>query len=507
MIVLSVALLGVVTVVLSILKLRIHPFLALVLGSTVVLILQPWTELSHDSPRSVVDKVNSATTATESSQSTPKVSKYVPFTQRLSASIAQTFEKIGLSILMASIIGICLLESGAAARIVESIVGLFGEKRTARALAVSGFLLGVPVYFDTVFYLLLPLAKAFSKDRPKSYLMAIMAIVVGATMAHSLVPPTPGPLLVASQLGVPILNMMLAGGIVGAMTACVGYFYGLWCSRTMVLECLANNSDEIKTSLSNDPASPSSKIASSNNPSPKTSDLHKPLQRISLKFALLPLLTPALLIAIGESLHLAIPHLIANNRTLEIIASLSSDAGFALCVGAFIAILQLRYQIDAQSVTNSVSKAIADGGMILLLTCAGGGFGATLKELGIANAITTMFPLAMSPYGLLWLAFVLTAIIRAAQGSATVAMITTVGVIEPLVSSVELPFNMVYVALAIGCGSKPMPWMNDSGFWQVSTMTGMSTAETLKTFTVALTIMGIVGFAITLVGSYLLPLI
>lgn len=504
MIVLAVALLGVITVVLSILKLRIHPFLALVLGSTMVLILQPLTNSSHDSQKSVVDKANSATTTTTTIPSAAKTSKYIPFTQRLSHSIAETFEKIGLSILMASIIGICLLESGAAARIVDSIVGLFGEKRTAPALAVSGFLLGVPVYFDTVFYLLLPLAKAFSAARPKSYLMAIMAIVVGATMAHSLVPPTPGPLLVASQLGVPISSMMLAGGIVGAMTASVGYVYGLWCSRTINLACLAQDA---KRDLSTNASAIAANTNRTSSSTPNFGDRSQPSERMSLGFALIPLATPALLIALGESIKLVIPDLISKFRTLEILASLSGDAGFALGVGAFLAIVQLRFRLDAQAVTNSVGKAIADGGMILLLTCAGGGFGATLKELGIASAITTMFPVAMSPYGLLCLAFILTAIIRAAQGSATVAMITTVGVIEPLVSSVELPFHMVYIALAIGCGSKPLPWMNDSGFWQVSTMTGMSTTETLKTFTVALTIMGFVGFAITLLGSYLLPLI
>jgi GntP family gluconate:H+ symporter len=108
---------------------------------------------------------------------------------------------------------------------------------------------------------------------------------------------------------------------------------------------------------------------------------------------------------------------------------------------------------------------------------------------------------------MLVMAFALTAVIRVAQGSATVAMITSAAIVAPVMQSVALPFHPIYVALAIGCGSKPLPWMNDSGFWQVATMTGMTTGQTLRSFSVALTIMGVVGFAVTLLGAWVLPLV
>ena len=105
------------------------------------------------------------------------------------------------------------------------------------------------------------------------------------------------------------------------------------------------------------------------------------------------------------------------------------------------------------------------------------------------------------------LAFALTAVVRFAQGSATVAMITSVSIVAPLAAELSLSYHPVYLALAIGCGSKPLPWMNDSGFWIVGRMSGMTESETLKTFSATLTIMGVVGFLVTLAGAKWLPLV
>jgi GntP family gluconate:H+ symporter len=107
----------------------------------------------------------------------------------------------------------------------------------------------------------------------------------------------------------------------------------------------------------------------------------------------------------------------------------------------------------------------------------------------------------------LLLAFGLTALVRFAQGSATVAMITSVGIVAPMVLEAELGFHAVYVALAIGCGSKPLPWMNDSGFWIISKMSGMNEKETLKTFSVMLSLMGVTGFAVVWIASRVLPMV
>ena len=437
--ILLVALLGIVVVVSAILWLKMHPVISLVLGSLAILFLSP----------------NETAVAS-----------------RLAAGIADVFEKIGLPIVFASVVGGCLLESGSATKIVQSIVGAFGIRRLGPALSVSAFLMAIPVFFDTVFYLLLPLAKAMAKEKPQTYLMSVMAIIVGATMAHSLVPPTPGPLFVANRLGIPIGLMMMGGTVVGGLASVVGFCYGVWCSRTMTLIC------------------PDAAAGSDANPE---------LQLPPLWLAILPLVVPMTLIVAAE--FVAKPE-----KGFTSLAQSICEPTFALFVAAIIGVATLNYLRNIKVSQNIVSKSIADAGVILLLTCAGGGFGFALKELGVGPEIAKMFPGLQSPTGLLFMSFAITAIVRAAQGSATVAMTTSVGIIQPLLESIEIPFHPLYVALAIGCGSKPFPWMNDSGFWQVSTMTGMSTIQTLKTFSVALTIMGFVGFALVLTGSWLLPL-
>ena len=183
------------------------------------------------------------------------------------------------------------------------------------------------------------------------------------------------------------------------------------------------------------------------------------------------------------------------------------DPIFALLVSCLIGIALMKMTVDAKTTQSVMTRSVADAGTILLLTCAGGGFGVALKELGVGDAIVTIFPNTLTPTGLLVMAFGTTALIRGAQGSATVAMTTTVVIVESLVPKVDLTYHPIYLALAIGCGSKPLAWMNDSGFWQVASMTGMTAIQTLKTFSAALTIMGCVGFLIVLLGSWFLPLV
>jgi GntP family gluconate:H+ symporter len=398
--------------------------------------------------------------------------------KRIARGLADTFEKIGLPIAMAAIIGICLLESGAALRLVEFLTQCLGKQRTAPALSVSGFLLGVPIFFETVFYLLLPLAKVLATKQTGTYLLAVMAIIVGATMAHSLVPPTPGPLFVANELQVPIGTMMIGGFIVGGIAAMVGFFYGKWCNQRIVLE----------PAVTVHAVNPESTSVQSIKPMP-------------LWMAIVPFALPILCLGGIEVWKAATPN--AGGGTWS---ELLSDSGFVLLVTAITSIMILRTRVTTRQSATLLSRAVTDAGAILMLVCAGGGFGAALKQLRIADVIGEQFPAAVTPFGLLVAAFVLTAIIRAAQGSATVAMITSVGIMGPLVDATSLPYHTVYVALAIGCGSKPLPWMNDSGFWQISTMSGMTVQQTLRTFTVALTLMGFVGFGVTLLGAWLLPL-
>lgn len=417
---------------------------------------------------------------------------------RLAEGISQTLQRIGLPIIMAAIIGVCLLHSGAAQSLVLAITKFLGEQRLAPSLMISGFVLGIPIYFDTVFYLLLPLAKVFASRHQAKSILVVMSIVVGATMAHSLVPPTPGPLLVASQLGVSLGTAFIGGLVVGGTASCAGYVYSLWCNRSMSISILG---------LTEDPNQPLP---------PAEGELTERGQpKIHILLAMLPLLIPIVCLGGAEIYESSgssnDPQGRAMNNHTSFathgLLSLLGDPSFVLLISAAISYLLLRRAISAKESTPLIAKALSDAGVILLLTCAGGAFGAALGQLGVAGALAELAPNLTATYSLLPAAFLLTALIRVAQGSATVAMITSVGIVSPLVAGQTLPFHPVYVALAIGSGSKLMPWMNDSGFWQVATMTGMTVQQTLKTFSAALTLMGCVGFLVTLLGAWFFPMI
>jgi GntP family gluconate:H+ symporter len=435
----------------------------------------------------------------DSAEATVQRTAWSGITKRLASGLAATYQKIGLPIAMAAIIGVCLLESGAASRLVEGLGRCFGPRRTAPALMVSGFMLGVPVYFDTVFYLLLPIAKAYARSRPGVGLLAVMSIIVGATMAHSLVPPTPGPLLVAARLGIPLGTMMLGGVVVGGSAAVVGYWYATWCNRHLGYRLF----EPSNPTAASEPSAASFSGSS-------LERLEGQTRELPMVLAALPLVIPIGClggIEIGRSLcGTGDNSPFAPTSAWVGILDLWSDPGFVLMVAAVVSLLILRLRLSAQQTLPLMTKAIADAGTIVLLTCAGGAFGAALEQLQLAEAVTRLSQNFVTSQGLLLAAFLLTGGIRVAQGSATVAMITAVGIVAPFVQSESLPFHPVYVALAIGCGSKLLPWMNDSGFWQVSSMVGLTTTQTLRTFSTALSLMGCVGFAITLLGSWLLPM-
>ncbi|PQO27324.1 gluconate transporter [Blastopirellula marina] len=401
---------------------------------------------------------------------------------RVANALGSTFGKIGILIAMASIIGQCLLSSGAAERIVYGIRHAMGERWTALAFVVSSFVLAIPVFFDTVFFLMLPLAQAMAQRSGKDYLKYVLSIVVGGTLAHSLVPPTPGPLFVATELNVSIGAMILGGIGVGIWGVIAGYFYMLWANRRWQIP-LRIEAEEAIAEEPND-----------------ESDLP------SFWFSVLPIVIPILLLGLKTVSQTALP---ASTSEIWITAiSFLGDKNIALSIGALLALATLfcKPAMTWVGLSKSVQKALSEGGVVVLITCAGGAFGEVIRQTNIGAAIADSLPSTVGGTGLLVTAFMITAIIRVIQGSATVAMITAIGIVVPVAMQIGLPFHPVYLALAIGCGSKPLPWMNDSGFWVISRMSGFTEKETLKTFSVLLTIMGLVSFLATLVFAILIPL-
>ncbi len=390
--------------------------------------------------------------------------------------------KVGIIIAMAGIIGKCLLDSGAADRIVRTTLKWFGERGAPASFMISGFFLGIPVFFDTVFYLMIPLGKAMRVRTGHSYLLYVLTIVCGATMAHSLVPPTPGPLIVAEELGVDLGLMILVGGTVGLLCAIYGYFYATIINKYFELP-LRETPDfslaELEASM---------QVGEDELP--------------PFWLAILPILLPVLLISMVTFIG-SFPETVDAN-TKSIILTLG-DKNIALIFSAALAMLMLVRQKrrSLQELSTSVQAALASAGVIILITAAGGAFGSVLRETGIEDLIhslPTSSPIMLCVFG-----FLVTAAIRTAQGSATVAMITAAGIMSGIAQSGDLSFHPVYLAAAIGCGSKPVSWMNDSGFWVITRMSGMTETEGLKFIAPMTTSMGCVGLIFVLIGVTVLP--
>ena len=460
---------GLTVIIGCILILKLHPVLALLFAAIIVGILTTGDHLAQF--------------AQSKGMSDAEISAFVnqPVGKRIATAFGNTASKIGILIAMAAIIGTCLLRSGAADRIVRAALRLLGEKRAPAAFLSSGFTLAIPVFSDTVFYLLLPLAKAMRLRTGKNYLFYVITIVAGAAMAHSLVPPTPGPLFVAAEMGVDIGVMMIAGLVVGIFTIIGGYLYAAWANRKWTIP-LRDTGDVTISELEE---------------LMDKEDRHLP----SLWLSLMPILLPVILIS-GNTITRAVQ---AEGLWLSSF-SFIGDPNIALTLAAVVALGTLAWkERDRKKLKGYVVESLKSGGMIILITSMGGALGGILQQTGIGirvQELASHYHIAILP-----LAFLVTVVIRTAQGSATVAMITSVGILGGLATMGELAFHPVYLALIIGCGSKPFPWMNDSGFWVVCTMSGMTEGETLKTHSVVLSIMGFIGLFVVIILAKIFPLI
>ncbi len=441
-----ILLVGLVTVIGMIVFLRINAFLALICAALIVSFLGPgpWVE---------------------------KVA-------RVAVAFGETTGNIGIVIAVAAVIGTCMLESGAADRVVRWFLTLLGEKRADTALLSSGFLLAVPVFFDTVFYLLVPLARSMFKRTGRDYLKYLMVIGVGALITHTMVPPTPGPLVMADNLGVDLGVMIFTGVIVALPATMAGLWYTGWLNKRLDI--------------------PMRPIAGQEEPVP-VPDHRLP----GLALSLAPILLPVLLIGANTAVRTAAPASTAAVWT----AVLGNPNLAMLMAGAIALLVYVRWARPTGEVFKStVERSLASGGLIILITSAGGAFGAMLQTAEIGTAIEGLFAGASAGgMVMLILGFLMAALMKFAQGSGTVAMITASAMMASMVTPETLGLHMVYMATAVGSGSMVGAWMNDSGFWIYAKMGGLTEIEALKSWTVVGAVLGIAGFITTLVLAMVLP--
>lgn len=430
---------------------RLHAFLALLIGAVVVALFTP----------------------------------SIPFTSAVTGVAAEfgaVVGRIGIIIAFASFIGIGLQQSGGAARIGAFFLGLVGPRRGHYAMAASGYVLSIPVFFDTVFYLLSPLMKAMHAQARWGYVLYLGAVMAGAAATHVFVPPTPGPLAAASQLGVDLGLMIGLGAVVAAVGTIGGLVYATWAFRRWP-EIAHGTRQDIERAFDETPED----------------------QRAGpgLFLSFLPIVLPIVLIA---------------GRTIATATQLSGPLGAALLfagdpnVALFVALLATMYLLVSARGTSLADmatlseEAFAGAGTIILITAAGGAYGGMLTKAEIGSMLAQQ----ASDFGLplLVMAFLLAALIKIAQGSSTVAIITTASVLAATYSGVDAAAapHPVYAALATAGGSLVISWMNDSGFWVISKMGGLTNSETLRLWTGTAAVTGTTGFLAVLVLAWLLPL-
>lgn len=427
--------------------------------------------------------------------------------KRLATAFGQTAGEVGILIALASIVGICLMESGAAHGIVTAMLRLCGVKRAPEGLAISAFVLSIPVFFDTVFYLMVPLARSLRRQTGKDYVLYILAIMAGGSIAHSLVPPTPGPLQVAEILGIDVFTMMVAGLGIGGASSFLSLMSARLISRWTVVPLRPLGADggdeagscEREEASGKSPAMPGDCGSGAS----ESREFTLPASTPPLLLSLLPIVLPVLLIgygAIDTVVKFPLP------ESLAAVMRLVADKNVAMGIAAVVALQLLRFTPKSHDRKGAVSRALASGGQIILITSAGGALGAMLRQAGIASAVadlTSEVPASL----LLVVVFAVTASIRTLQGSATVSMITAAGVLQGLADVGTLPFHPVYVAMAIGAGSKPLCWMTDSGFWIMCKMSGMTDREGLRTVSVLSVAMGVSALIVTIISATIFPAI
>ncbi|MBI1370088.1 MAG: gluconate permease [Planctomycetes bacterium] len=472
---LFILIVGVVIVIGMIVALRVNAFIALITAAIVVSLMAP--------------------------------GEWATKIERVAAAFGSTAASIGIVIALAAVIGQAMMDSGAADRIVRAFLLLLGEKRASFALAGSGFVLSIPVFFDTAFYLLVPLARSAYRRTGKSYLKVLMAIVAGGGVTHTLVPPTPGPLFIANKLGVDLGVMIMMGLIVGFPAMCAGLLYGRWLDSVMPIEMRP--------------------LAEGDAMATPTPEEREP----NLIVALLPIILPIVLITANSIVKVMAQHAIPDaplsdpdltNAILKAAAgglgiaqlfqwtNVLGNPNLALLFSTAIAVTTLYFQRrpTRDQLAHTIEAALMSGGVIILITAAGGAFGAMLKAAQLGEAVEHAFgKTATAGIPLLLFAFGIASLIKFAQGSSTAAMIITSGMIAAMITPGSLTFHPVYLALAIGSGSLVGSWMNDSGFWIYSKMGGLTELESLKSWTPLLAICGLTSGIVTIILAFVYPMV
>ncbi|WP_182112305.1 MULTISPECIES: GntP family permease [unclassified Actinotalea] len=391
----------------------------------------------------------------------------------LTSGFGTTLGSVALLVGLGAMLGRMVETSGGAKVMADTLVRRFGEKRAPLALGVASLIFGFPIFFDAGLVVMLPIVFAVARRLGGSVLSFGLPAAGAFSVMHVFVPPHPGPVAASELLGADPGLVILIGLVVAIPTWFVSsYLYGLWAGRRWVLpvpEILGTSEDE--------PANPP-----------------------SLGTVVGVLLLPLFLIFLNTGLDtLRGAGVIDGDATWVQLARAIGSTPVALLIAVLVAawVMGARRGRDKTAIERLLESALGPVCSVILITGAGGMFGGVLRASGIGAALEE----ALGDLGLpiIVAGFLIATVLRIAQGSATVALITAAGLIEPAVASGDYgPVQLAAIVLAVAAGSVMASHVNDSGFWLVGRFFGMDVKTTLKTWTVMETIIGTMGFLIAL---------
>jgi GntP family gluconate:H+ symporter len=380
-----------------------------------------------------------------------------------------TMASIGLLIILGAMIGITLDRTGGMLSIARFVLSKTGESKSAQALGITGFISGLPIFCDSGFIILSGLAKTFSARSKQAVAFMTTVLATSLYSVHCLIPPHPGALAAAGVLQVNTGNLILTGTLFAVPGAISAYLWSRWLTRRK-------------------PYPAAKEMISVSEPD------QGQLPPALLSF--LPVAVPLLLITARSFFSLVDKD---GTMLLPRIFMLPGEPVVALSIGALLALLLLKGKTTG-SMNSIFTETIEKSGPILIVTAAGGMFGMVIKTTGVGEALGTL--LAGTTLGLI-VPFLIAALMKSAQGSSTVAIITTASFVAPMLPVLGLNTESakLFVMLSMGAGSMVLSHANDSYFWVVSNFSGMEPDTTLKVYTSSTLIMGLTVFSCTWIVS------
>ncbi|WP_225098695.1 GntP family permease [Streptomyces sp. CoH27] len=459
---LTVAGLGIALLLLLIIKVRLQPFVALLAVSTAVGLL---AGLSVTELFGTVQRSDAVST--------------------IESGMGGILGHVAIIIGLGTMLGAILEVSGGAEVLAARLLSLFGEQRAPLAMGLTGLIFGIPVFFDVGIFVLAPLVYAAAKRGGKSILLYCLPLLAGLSMTHAFLPPHPGPVAAAGLLHVQLGWVILMGVVCGIPAVLAAWAFAAWIGRRIfvaVPQDMVEAAEEAKRAVVAEQRAQG--VAPQENPVP-------------LATVLLIIGTPLILILAATFSSIALDPS-PTRSVLEFFGSPFVALTLALLLAYWL--LGIRRGWSRTSLETVSTSSLKPVGNILLVVGAGGIFGAVLKASGVAQALSDTFHGVGLP--VIVLSYLISLVLRVAQGSATVAIVTTAGIVAPLLTEGDhsQPFTAL-VIMAISAGSIFASHVNDGGFWMVAKYFGISERDTLRTWTVLESVLSVAGFGVAAVVS------